>query len=135
MTRRRTKSKSVFDDEDVLFKIHEEAPPVDLFGSVSPVAAAKVSFIKILLVVFFFSYPLLFVLTKVKITNIVRQSCFYWQQVFVLWGTEIVLISHESMLLIEWENRVVLLSAKFASKLAAGVMATADDQATAFGHG
>ncbi|XP_033630195.1 WASH complex subunit 2-like [Asterias rubens] len=41
MTRRRTKSKSVFDDEDVLFKIHEEAPPVDLFGSVSPVAAAK----------------------------------------------------------------------------------------------
>ncbi len=41
MTRRRAKSKSVFDDEDVLFKIHEEAPPVDLFGSVSPVSAAK----------------------------------------------------------------------------------------------
>ena len=43
LNRRRAKSKSVFDDEDVLFgSKNEEDPAVDLFGSGSPVSPEKV---------------------------------------------------------------------------------------------
>ena len=43
MNRRRAKSKSVFDDEDILFgSKNEEDPSVDLFGSGSPVSPEKV---------------------------------------------------------------------------------------------
>lgn len=44
MARRRTKSKSIFDDEAILFGLkNEENPGVDLFGSDTPVPQTKVS--------------------------------------------------------------------------------------------
>lgn len=41
-TRRRTKSKSIFADEDVLFGTNEDDPSVDLFGSSNPTQPNKV---------------------------------------------------------------------------------------------
>ncbi|XP_041473363.1 uncharacterized protein LOC121422412 isoform X4 [Lytechinus variegatus] len=46
MSRRRTKSKSIFDDEAILFGLkNEENPGVDLFGSDTPVPQTKAGFL------------------------------------------------------------------------------------------